>query len=416
MHMDLSAFTGACPCGHEHPIVVKDIVIESGAIRSLPEKVKAWSAPCIVCDENTFAAAGKAVKELLPEAPVVCVSPEGLHADEHGVAAVREKLPERTDVLLAVGSGTIHDITRFLAHEREIPFISVPTAASVDGFVSTVAAMTWQGCKKTMPAVAPLYVVADSDIFSAAPQRLNASGFGDLLGKYTALADWKISKAVTGEYYCDRVVGLMSRAVEDVRAAVDEIAAGGKDGCEKLMYGLLLSGLAMQMVGNSRPASGAEHHVSHLWEMGVLAPPPDALHGEKVGIGLVLCARKYHEFAAAFRNGELHPGPRPDTRAEIERYFPDAGMRELILEENVPDPLDDVTAEGALGAKDEILAAIDEIPSADELRALLRKAGGVAEPGDIGVKEDIVPLTLKVSPYVRRRLTLMRLRKVFENS
>lgn len=418
MQIDLSEFLSPCSCGKTHPVVVRGIVIESGALRTLPGLLKqnGWTAPCIVCDENTFSAAGQTVCDLLPHAALACISPVGLHADEHGVEAVCAKLPERTDVLLAVGSGTIHDITRYLAHEKGIPFLSVPTAASVDGFVSTVAAMTWQGCKKTLPAVAPLYVIADSDVFSAAPHRLTVSGFADLLGKYTALADWKISAAVTGEYFCERVSDLVQRAVEDVRAAVDEVAAGGRSGCEKLMYGLLLSGLAMQMIGNSRPASGAEHHISHLWEMGVLAPAPDALHGEKVGIGLILCAAEYHAFADALRENRLYVVPRPDTLDEIHRFFPDEGMRELVLEENVPDPLDEIQAQNVFTRRGEVLSAIAEIPSAEELAALLRRAGGVTSAHEIGLDEAIVPITLQISPYVRRRLTLMRLQKVFERS
>ena len=91
--------------------------------------------------------------------------------------------------MIAVGSGTIHDITRYHAYERKIPFFSVPTAASVDGYVSTVAAMTWHGFKKSFTAVSPVVVIADTDIFSKAPMRLTASGVADLLGKYTALAD-----------------------------------------------------------------------------------------------------------------------------------------------------------------------------------------------------------------------------------
>ena len=202
MNIDVSEFAKPCPCGHTHEISVRGIYIEPGAIRRLPALLdqSGCQNPVILCDENTCKAAGRAVHDLLPGSGLIVLNPENLHANEHGVAMAEEQLDalHTPDVLLAVGSGTIHDITRFIAHKRGLPFVSVPTAASVDGFVSTVAAMTWNGCKKTFPAVAPVLVVADSDIFSRAPHRLNASGFSDLLGKYTALADWKIAHAVTG--------------------------------------------------------------------------------------------------------------------------------------------------------------------------------------------------------------------------
>ena len=158
----------------------------------------------------------------------------------------------------------------------------------MDGFVSNVAAMTWKGLKKTVPAVAPLAVFADTDIFAHAPRRLTASGVSDLLGKYICLADWKIASLLTGEYICSEIIEMEEKALKTVCSCVKGIASGEPEDCEKLMYALILSGLAMQMVGNSRPASCAEHHLSHLWEMEVVNGPLDALHGEKVSVGTLL--------------------------------------------------------------------------------------------------------------------------------
>src|SRR5699024_3620735 len=114
---------------------------------------------------------------------------------------IEKQLKKNSDVLIAVGTGSIHDLTRYSAYKMQIPFISMPTGASVDGFVSTIAALTIKGMKKTLPAKSPLYVLADTDIFAKAPYRLTASGISDLMGKYTALMDWKISHLVTGEYF-----------------------------------------------------------------------------------------------------------------------------------------------------------------------------------------------------------------------
>jgi glycerol dehydrogenase-like iron-containing ADH family enzyme len=269
-----------------------------------------------VYDENTYAATADRHPSACAE---VILPTENLHANEHGVALLLERLPEEAEVLIAVGSGTVHDITRYCAYTRKIPFVSCPTAASVDGFCSSVAAMTWNGCKKTLTAVAPKIVLADTDIIKNAPIRLARSGFGDMVGKYIALCDWKIGHILTGEFYCERIADMMLAATKEVLSSVAGIVSGDAEGYEKLTYGLLLSGLAMQMMGNSRPASGAEHHISHLIEM---SPPPldvhsDALHGEKlftccgkdsvkrtefiykllcygVGVSLLHCVEKQH--------------------------------------------------------------------------------------------------------------------------
>ena len=420
MKIDVSEFARPCPCGHEHRISVRDILIEPGAIRRLPALLLevGYAQPVILCDENTFEAAGRAVRELLPESGLVVLSPENLHANERGVAMAEEGLAglqNAPDVLLAVGSGTVHDITRFLAHRKALPFVSVPTAASVDGFVSTVAAMTWNGCKKTFPAVAPVLVVADSDIFSRAPHRLNASGFSDLLGKYTALADWKIAHAVTGEYLCERVCELEYDALRIVCGRLDEIREGGREACEQLMYALLLSGLAMQMVGNSRPASGAEHHMSHLWEMEVINGRVDYYHGEKVSVGLVLASGIYHRAAEEIRRGAFTLRDRQDVEMQLlESSFTDKAMLAEILDENEPNPLAGVTAEAVRAAIPAILRAVEEIPAPQELSDMLARAGAVKSLADIGLPDAMQAPTARLSPYVRARLTFMRLLKLFD--
>ena len=127
------------------------------------------------------------------------------------------------DLILAVGSGTVHDISRYVAFQYKIPFISVPTAASADGFVSTVAAMNWNGQEKMIPAEPPIAVYADTDIFANAPAELNIAGFERLNNKDTYPEEIKISEA--------------------------QIEQGDPDACEKLMYTLIRSGIASQAEG-----------------------------------------------------------------------------------------------------------------------------------------------------------------------
>jgi glycerol-1-phosphate dehydrogenase [NAD(P)+] len=297
----------------------------------------------------------------------------------------------------------------------KIPFFSVPTAASVDGFVSTVAAMTWNGCKKSFTAVSPVIVVADTDIYKNAPLRLTASGVSDLLGKYTALADWKIAHLLTGEYICEEICDMEYEALDSLIASLDGLTTGDTKAYEDLMYGLLLSGLAMQMTGNSRPASGAEHHMSHFWEMEVLNEYIDFYHGEKVGVGLVLASKIYHEAAKKLLSGDFTVKESVELEVDlIKKYYCKPGMLESTLEENTPNLLADINSKKLIECKDQIAAIINEIPTSKELIAMLDKVNGVKSLADLGFEESFQAKTAQLSPYVRQRLTFMRLLKFFD--
>lgn len=415
MEINLERFSAPCSCGHTHEISVKNIWIEPQATRFLPKLLEPYENPIFICDSRTRAASMEALKDLFEVYPVIEITSENVVADNEYVDVVMNSLPSAPDVLIAVGSGTIHDLTRFVSHKKSIPFISYPTAASVDGFVSTVAAMTWFGLKKTFPAQAPLYVVADTNIFSKAPRRLTAAGIGDLMGKYTSLADWKIASLVSGEYLCENVYNLMEEAVKEAEAALGEIRDGSMDGMEKLMYALLLSGLAMQMVGNSRPASGAEHHLSHLWEIHVINPPVSALHGEKVSVGLLLCLERYEKALRAIKDGRYTISASLDFERDLlKKYFQPAGLYDMIMEENQENLLTPQIAAACESKIGEIAAVLSALPGYGRMKATLEQAGCPTSLTDLGLQEDLKEISLQLSPYIRRRLTFMRLLKVIK--
>ena len=417
MRVDINKFIGFCGCGKEHKIMVKDIIIESEAIKKLSmimEK-EGFKNITIICDENTYAAAGEEIKEIIPKGKFINLKSENLHANEIAVQKVYECLAVENDVLIALGSGTIHDITRYVAYNKDIPFISVPTAASVDGFVSTVAAMTWRGYKKTFTAVSPIYVVADTDIFKEAPYRLTASGVSDLIGKYTALVDWKISSIVIGEYICNKVCNMEIDAVNKLCECVDDLVLGKLEAYEQLMYALILSGLAMQIIGNSRPASGAEHHMSHLWEMEVINKHLDAYHGEKVSVGLILVMEEYKKIKKSIENGRCrvkkYYGLEEDMLKEV---FKSREMYDSIMKENTPDPLLNVNKVILQNRLESIAEILEKLPTLDFVKNTLKRAKAVTTLEEIGLSNDIKQNSIRVSPYVRSRLTLMRISKMLE--
>lgn len=409
MIIDSLQYNGKCVCGREHTMETVFSVVGSGCLKRIGEYLNKYDLhgfTVAVYDNNTY----RATADRHPAANLeVILAPENLHANEHGVALLMEKLPEKVDVLIAVGSGTIHDITRYCAYQKGVEFVSCPTAASVDGFCSSAAAMTWNGCKKTLTAVAPKLVVADTDIIKNAPICLARSGFGDMVGKYVALTDWKIANILNGEFYCERVADMTYEATEAVLKSAASIVSGEESAYEKLMYGLLLSGLAMQMMGNSRPASGAEHHISHLIEMEPvgLGIHSDALHGEKVGVGTLLAVAEYRRLGqledVRFSNYPLY------SEEQIRTVFGE--KTEEILNENKADAAAGVTGERLTACWQQIRKELRKLPDERELAQLYCALGVKSTLTDIDVPENMAQELLRYSPMVRNRLTLMRLRK-----
>ena len=412
MVIDSLKYNGKCSCGKEHKMATEFCIIEGGCLKDIStymEKYNLTGFTVAVYDENTY----NATADRHPAADLeIILKPENLHADERGVELLLKQLPDNTEALIAVGSGTIHDIVRYCAYTKDIDFVSCPTAASVDGFCSSVAAMTWQGCKKTLTAVAPKIVVADIDIISKAPKKLTNSGFGDMIGKFIALADWRIANALTGEYFCPEIYNI---SLDATRAVVDNAKAiknGDADAYGKLIYGLLMSGIAMQLLGNSRCASGAEHHISHLIEMQPvgLAVNSDALHGEKVGVGTLLAASEYHKL----KNSRLRWGSFTEyDDFYVRKMFGDR-LSDSIIEENRNNCISMISSSIMEEKWGEICGIIDDIPTYDELIRHYRLLGAKGSLEEIGVPEERLNVLLEYSPLVRNRLTLMRLRRLIE--
>ncbi len=398
-----------CPCGRDHKVPMKKIILKAGALNELPELITSigdFSCVSMISDQNTYKVAGEKVEKLCNIADSVVLDPYHLHATEKAVATVKANLKAPCELLLAVGSGTIHDITRYVAHEMGIPFISVPTAPSVDGFVSNVAAMTLEGVKVTTPATCPIAVCADTEILASSPKRLIASGFADLLGKYTALADWKITTLITGEYICQKVIDLEYQVIDDLMENIDGINNRDYESIENLMYGLILSGAAIQMVGYSRPASGSEHHVSHFIEMNVVNEENDALHGEKVGVGLAMVCDLYHKVMALDDLEDRITDNNELPKAKIEAMFKDIAPG--IFKENAKNPLENVTRDMIISKLPQIREIIDQLPDGNKMREVLKSVGCPCTLSDIGLSEDLKDIILYYAAFSRSRLTFMR--------
>ncbi len=416
--------TENCPCGKKHSLVTKVIYSGSGALDKLAQFVKEEyeNNVLVIADENTKEYALPIVSALDAD---IFVLPGTAHANEIETAKLSAyigTLSAVPSVMIACGSGSLHDITRFCAYEKSVPFISYPTAASVDGFVSGVAAMTMYGQKLTYPSAAPVALFADPDVYSKAPMRLTASGVGDVIGKVTALFDWKVANLLLGEHLCPEIYSLMSDALDAVIDAAKNESVTSVSFAEKVMNGLILSGIAMQLQGNSRPASGGEHHMSHLWEMHVINEETEALHGEKVGVGTVFVLEHYKNAIDKIRDELIIDLEKVFDGERAKDVF--GSLAEGILKENLPDGTTTSSTLSKLGKKslseiaEKLSEMIDRLPSAELIRGLLAGCSAPVTLAEIGLPEgeDFVKRSLLYSPFVRNRLTFAKVLSAAELS
>lgn len=297
----------SCACGKSHKVDIQAIRVGSGVIQELPGILRDLGASHIflVADNYTYEAAGRQVEQLLDQAGLAYhkrafQTETPLVPNEYALGSVLAAMTSQDDMLLAVGSGTLNDVTKYVSARTGVPYVIAATAPSMDGYASTVAPTILDGFKTTLPAVYPAAIVADVDILKDAPMPMLTAGFGDIIGKFTSLADWRLSHQLNGEYYCPEVAGVIEAAVETCAANAQALAQREPQAIQAVTEALILSGLAMGMVGVSRPASGAEHQMAHYWEMDALRRGEEhPLHGNAVGVGTVLAASLY-EMAAEY--------------------------------------------------------------------------------------------------------------------
>ena len=297
----------SCACGKSHKVDIQAIRVGSGVMQELPGILRDLGASHIflVADNYTYEAAGRQVEQLLDQAGLsyhkrVFQTETPLVPNEYALGSVLAAMTSQDDMLLAVGSGTLNDVTKYVSARTGIPYVIAATAPSMDGYASTVAPTILDDFKTTLPAVYPAAIVADVDILKDAPMPMLTAGFGDIIGKFTSLADWRLSHQLNGEYYCPEVAGVIEAAVETCAANAQALAQREPQAIQAVTEALILSGLAMGMVGVSRPASGAEHQMAHYWEMDALRRGEEhPLHGNAVGVGTVLAASLY-EMAAEY--------------------------------------------------------------------------------------------------------------------
>jgi glycerol-1-phosphate dehydrogenase [NAD(P)+] len=377
----------------------------------------------IVADENTYEAAGRAVEASFARENRALRKPfifgPHIYANIECVQELVAALREHDAIPVAVGSGTVNDLTKLAAHQTNRQYMVVGTAASMDGYSAYGASITVAGSKDTIECPAPLAVLADLDVIALAPREMNAWGYGDLMAKVVAGADWILADAAGVEAISPPVWETVQRLLRSWIGSPDAIAASDPTALKHLVHGLVMSGFAMQSCLNSRPASGAEHQFSHLWDMQhhtFQGKTPS--HGFKVGIGVLaslalqedLLKRDMHCFdieAAVrawpsmneleqkmhglFGAGALKTRGIEETRA---KYVSGDALRMQLtrLKENWTEVRSKL---------------IGQLIPFSELRDMLRRAGCPFEPMQIGISAARLRLSFQQCCFMRRRYTVL---------
>ncbi len=323
---DLPLLIENCPCNRTHRCEIETVVCGAGALERLPELLKGYASALFVSDRNTYAAAGERAGEIARKAgltvrKLVYLDKTLLIPDENAAARLIEALKKSgCQVVVAVGSGVIGDICKYVCSECGLPQVTVATAPSMDGYASSVAAMLFGGGKTTFPAAVPVALLGDTNVLKAAPEQMLVSGIGDIVGKLSSLSDWNLAQAMTGEPLCCKVYDLVREQTDNCLSAVDGVMRREEGAVEALFSALCATGIGMSLVGSSRPASGSEHHIAHYFEVqGIRMSAPYLPHGIDVAYATAITAFLRQ---ALCKDDRLYSVNDAETVAQILRQCP----------------------------------------------------------------------------------------------
>jgi glycerol-1-phosphate dehydrogenase [NAD(P)+] len=344
-----------------------------------------------------------------------------LYAEFKFVEELEQSLKTHNAIPVAVGSGTINDLTKLSSHRTNRPYMCVATAASMDGYTAFGASITFKGSKQTFNCPAPTAVVADIEVIRNAPPQMTASGYADLLAKITAGADWIVADALGVEPIEPQAWKIVQGGLRDALSDPTGAKNGNVQAIEKLSEGLMLGGFAMQWSKSSRPASGAEHQFSHLWDMqhhthNGVAPS----HGFKVGVATLAVANFYEfVFQQSLENLDVEKccATWPDestVKSAIQKMFPEKEIAEKSTEETLAkyiprEKLREQLERLRKNWPDLKTRLRNQLLPAATLKQMLRDAGAPTEPEQIGISRERLRDSFRQAYHLRRRFTVLDL-------
>ena len=403
------------------------LAMRRGALADVPAVFAAQfpgGVPVVVGDTNTMRVAGRAVAGMFGAAggppPFVFEDP-GLYAEHRFVERLQASLASHAAIPVAVGSGSINDIVKLAAHRTGRQYLCVATAASMDGYTAYGSSITYKGSKQTFDCPAPRAVVADIDVIRACPQDMTAAGYADLLAKLTAGADWIVADALRVEPIDPRAWATVQDGLMDALADPAGARRGDPDATERLVEGLMMGGFAMQATQTSRPASGAEHQFSHLWDMQHHTHDGRPVsHGFKVGVATLAVARlsevRDELLAGPISSGAaLHRWPDWETTERaINNLFDIPELRQKAIEESRAKYVTADELRPQLRLLDPVRESLrarvrEQLPPASRIEWMLTRVGAPTDPAAIGISPRRLRDSFRLAYHIRRRFTVLDL-------
>ncbi|MBR7181872.1 MAG: sn-glycerol-1-phosphate dehydrogenase [Clostridia bacterium] len=367
-----------CACGKHHACAIKHVIVEEGAISKIGEIVADYQHILLVADQNTYGVCGDAVRAELGAkcADAVIFQTEGyLVPNEEAIAEVDRHLTPEIDLIMGIGSGVIQDLCKYTSFMAKLPYHVVATAPSMDGYASVGAAMILGNMKVTVSAHVPEAIIADVNVIKDAPMDLIQSGYGDILGKFSCLNDWKLGHVINDEYICDYVYNLTFEMLNKTKDLGAKLQARDGDAIKTLMEALVGVGIAMAYVGNSRPASGSEHHLSHFFEViGLLKNEPYFLHGIDVVYSAVYTQKLRERILTLNAPIKGYQPTREEYEQTIREVYYGAAEGVIALQNKLG--WYDINRYPAYAERwARIKETLAEVPSSEELAAYVRSVG-----------------------------------------
>ena len=311
-------------CGKEHKCPIENVYIESNATKHLSHLTEKYKNVLIVADDNTYSACGKETENALynkVKSRVIFSGKTVLIPDERAIDKVNENI-EGIDLIVGIGSGVIQDLCKYVSHFSGIPYMIVATAPSMDGYASSGAAMILNGMKETVPAGLPLAIIADTKVLKNAPMEMIKAGYGDIIGKYSALNDWELSRAVNDEYFCQYIYDTTYKMIEKTLKTANGLLKREEESVKNLTEALIVVGIMMSFATTSRPASGSEHHLSHYFEItGIVKNEPYFPHGIDVVYSTVITAEIRENLLKKELPSEQYTEPREEYLKNMQATY-----------------------------------------------------------------------------------------------
>lgn len=366
-----------CDCGKKHSCPIEHVIIGKNSLQSLQDICKDYQSIFMVSDQNTYAVCGREVEGVLGnkiktdimfhtgDAPLI--------PNEEAIEAINQKLVDGVDLILGVGSGVINDLCKYVSFVHQLPYYIVVTAPSMDGYASVGSALILKGMKVTLNAASPKAIIADTKVLKDAPMDMLQAGYGDIIGKYSCLNDWKLSALINDEYFCQKVYDIAYEMADKVKGLAEGIVKRQEEAVGALMEALVIVGIAMAYVGNSRPASGSEHHFSHYFEItGILTETPYLAHGIDVAYAAVLTAKLRAQILASTPVRRTFDEEK--WMSEIGRIYLDSADEVIGLQNKMGWYRQD-NSHKVMQKWDTIRAVLEEAPTEEEMIRMVEAVG-----------------------------------------